>query len=350
MSEQTSITAAELAERIEGTLEGDPTKVIRTVATLDEAEPDALSWVGAPAFLKKAAQSKAGVVLLPEDCTLPPDRTVIRVADPDAALCEVLRYLAPPLVRVAPGIHPTASVSPEAVVEGAAIGARVFVGAGAVIGASTQLHPGVYVGSHTTIGQDCVLWPNVVARERVTIGDRVIIHPNSTIGADGFGYLYRNGEHRKIPQIGTVVVEDDVEIGANSAIDRARSGVTGIGRGTKIDNLVQIGHNVDIGENCIIVALCGLGGSATLGRGVVLGGQVAISDHKHVGDGVQVAAKSLVTNDIPDGKTVRGIPATDNQRFLREQASARKLPDALKRIRELEKRLGQLEGQAGHGT
>ena len=280
MSEQTSITAAELAERIGGTLEGDPTKVIRTAATLEQAGPDALSWVGAPEFLHKAASSDAGVFLLPEGCALPGDRTVIRVADPDAALCEALRCLAPPLEKVALGIHPTAIVSPDAVAEGAAIGANVFVGAGTLIGAGTQLHPGVYVGSQATIGRDCVLWANVVVRERVTIGDRVIIHPNSTIGADGFGYLQRDGEHRKIPQIGTVIIEDDVEIGANSAVDRARSGVTRVGRGTKIDNLVQIAHNVDIGENCIVTGRCGIAGSSTLGHHVFLGGQASITSQR----------------------------------------------------------------------
>ncbi len=272
---------------------------------------------------------------------------MIHVTDPDVAVCEVLEYLAPPPDRVPPGVHPTAIVSPDAVVEGTAIGAHAYVGPGTTVGAGTQIYPGVYVGARTTIGHDCVLWPNVVVRERVTIGDRVVIHPNVTIGADGFGYLQRDGRHRKIPQIGAVVIENDVEIGANSAIDRARSGVTRIGRGTKIDNLVQIGHNVDIGEDCIIIAQCGIAGSVSLRRNVILGGQVGIIDHLRIGNGAQIAAKSMATSDIPDGRVVRGIPATDNRRFLREQASVRKFPGWVERLRTLTRRVQRLEEKVG---
>lgn len=345
MSDQPSITAEELAHRLGGTLRGDGTRVIRAVATLEQAGPDTLSWVGSPDFLPQASKSKAGVLLVTEGCSLPPDRTVIRVTDPDVAVCEVLEYLAPPPDRIPPGVHPTAIVSPDAVVDGAAIGAHVHVGPGATVGAGTQIYPGVYVGARVTIGLDCVLWPNVVVRERVTIGDRVVIHPNATVGADGFSYLQRDGGHRKIPQIGSVVIEDDVEIGANSAIDRARSGVTRIGRGTKIDNLVQIGHNVEVGEDCIIIAQCGIGGSSSLGHHVILSGQVAITDHLRIGNGAQIAAKSLATSDIPDGRVVRGIPATDNHRFLREQASVRKFPKWMERLRTLTWRVQRLEEQ-----
>ena len=318
--------------------------MIRAVAILEQAGPDTLSWVGTPDLLPAASKSRAGVLLARQGCSLPPDRTVIRVADPDLAVCDVLEYLAPPPDAVEQGVHPSATVSKDTVVAGAAIGANVFVGTGSVIGAGTQLHPGVYVGSGVRIGRDCVLWPNVVVRERATIGDRVVIHPNATIGADGFGYLQRGGRHRKIPQIGTVVIEDDVEIGANSAIDRARSGVTRVGRGTKIDNLVQIAHNVDIGEDCIIIAQCAIGGSASLGRRVVMAGQSGLTDHRHVGNDVQIAAKSTVMANVPDGQVVRGIPATDNYRFLREQASVRKLPEWLKRLRALTQRVRRLEG------
>ncbi|HUU95835.1 MAG TPA: UDP-3-O-(3-hydroxymyristoyl)glucosamine N-acyltransferase, partial [Phycisphaerae bacterium] len=172
------------------------------------------------------------------------------------------------------------------------------------------------------------------------------IHPNATIGADGYGYLQREGRHVKIPQIGTVVIEDDVEIGANTAIDRARSGETRIRRGTKIDNLVQIGHNCDIGEDCIIVGQCGISGSTTLGHHVVFGGQVGVIDHLRIGNGVQVAAKSLVTHDIPDGQVVRGIPATDNHLFGRQQVIIRRLPKMVEQLRELTKRVQQLESAA----
>jgi UDP-3-O-[3-hydroxymyristoyl] glucosamine N-acyltransferase len=267
------------------------------------------------------------------------------VADPDLALCDVLRELSPPPDRVPLGVHPTAVVSPDAVVDKVAIGANVFVGPGVVIGEGTQLYPGVYVGARTSIGVDCTLWPNVVVRERVTIGDRVSIHANATIGEDGFGYLERDGRHRKIPQVGTVVIEDDVEIGANSAIDRARSGVTRIGRGTKIDNLVQIAHNCDIGEDCIIVAHCGIAGSTSLGHHVILGGRVGIIDHLRIGAGVQVAAASTIFSDVPAGRVVRGNPARDNALFLREQASVRKLPKWSQELRAMARRVAQLEAR-----
>ncbi len=350
MSDQKYITVAELADRLGGRVEGDGTRMVHTVATLEQAEPDMLSWVGTPDVLPRVSQSKAGVLLVPESCSLPPDRTVIRVADPDAAVCEVLEYLSPPPDRVAQGVHPTAVISRGASVEGAAIGAHVYVGPDAVIGAGTQLYPGVYIGAHVKIGHECTLWPNVVVRERTAIGNRVLIHPNATIGADGFGYLQRGGKNCKIPQIGTVVIEDDVEIGANSTVDRARSGVTRIGRGTKIDNLVQIGHNVDIGEDCIIIAQCGIGGSASLGHHVVMSGQCGVFDHLRIGSDVQVAAKSIITHNIPDGRIVRGIPATDHHRFLRNEASLRKLPEWIQRMRALSRRVERLESQIGDPT
>jgi UDP-3-O-[3-hydroxymyristoyl] glucosamine N-acyltransferase len=195
----------------------------------------------------------------------------------------------------------------------------------------------------TRIGRNCELWPNVVVRERVTIGDRVVIHPNTTIGADGFGYLQRNGEHLKIPQIGTVVIEDDVEIGANCAVDRARTGITRIGSGTKLDNLVQIAHNVDIGKSCIIVAQCAIGGSTTLGDHVMLGGQAGVSDHLRVGAGARIAGKSAVFKNLAEGEVVRGIPATDNQRFLRNEAGVRRLPKWVNELKRLQNRVAELE-------
>ena len=348
MADRPSITVAELARRLGGRLDGAGGRVVWGVEPLDQAGPEAVSWLGSARYLPQLADTEAGVVLVPEDCEVPAGKTVIRVSDPDAALCEVLRCLAPPSEPVPVGVHPTAVIGEGAVVAGAAIAAQTYVGPGAVVGPGTQLHPGVRVGADAKIGRDCVLWPNVVVRERVTIGDRVIIHPNATIGADGYGYLLREGRHVKIPQIGTVVIEDDVEIGANTAIDRARSGETRIRRGTKIDNLVQIGHNCDIGEDCIIVGQCGISGSTTLGHRVVFGGQVGIVDHLRIGDGVQVAAKSLVTHDIPDGQVARGIPATDNHLFGRQQVIIRRLPKMVEQLRELTKRVQQLESAANN--
>ncbi len=338
-----SLRADDLAVRLDGILEGDGTCQITTAATLDQATPDSLSWIGDNRYLSSVNGSRAGVILVSTDCPPLPNHTVIKVADPDVALLHVLEWLAPPRETLGPGIDPSARIHAEANVSGATIGPNVYVDAGAVIGANTRLHPGVYVGAMTRIGRDCELWPNVVVRERITIGDRVTVHPNTTIGADGFGYLQRNGEHLKIPQIGTVVIEDDVEIGANCAIDRARAGVTRIGRGTKIDNLVQIAHNVDIGPGCIIVAQCGVAGSTTLGEHVMLGGQVGLSDHVRIGARSRVAAKSAVFKDVSAGETVRGIPATDNARFLRNEAGMRRLPKWVAELKALRDRVQELE-------
>ena len=214
---------------------------------------------------------------------------------------------------------------------------------GAEIGPGTQLHAGVYIGAETHVGRDCVLWPNVVVREGTTIGDRVIIHPNTTLGADGFSYLLRDGKHRKVPQVGRVVIEDDVEIGANCAVDRARSGETRVRRGTKIDNLVQIGHNSDIGEDCIIVGQCGIAGSTTLEDHVVLSGQVGVIDHLRIGAGARIAAQSCVMGDLEAGRIYRGTPAVDNLRYGRQQVGVRRLPKMIEQLRALSKRVEKLE-------
>ncbi|MFH1746706.1 MAG: UDP-3-O-(3-hydroxymyristoyl)glucosamine N-acyltransferase [Planctomycetota bacterium] len=350
MSATPQVTVAELAACVDGILVGDGTRVISQVATLEEAGPDALSWLMDPQLVPRLEKSRAGVVLIPADCEPPADRTLIRVADPDLALCTVLRYLAPPVESVPPGIHPTAIVAPDAVVQDAALGPRVYVGPGAVIGPGTQLHAGVYIGSASRIGRDCVLWPNVVVRDRVEIRDRVIIHANSTIGTDGFGYLQRDNRHVKIPQIGTVLIEDDVEIGANTCIDRARSGQTRIGRGTKIDNLVQIAHNVEVDEDCIIVAQCGISGSSSLGHHVILAGQVGIADHVRLDDGARITAQTGISNDVPAGKVYRGTPAMEATAFARQQIYIRRLPKMVDELRELVKRVEQLESAANDRT
>ncbi len=343
MADVISMAAGPLAERLNGRLVGDASRKITHVATLENATVDAVSWVGSKTFVERAKSSEAGVLVVPADCDETFDCPAIQVSDPDIAICEVQRWLADPVDGVPVGVDPTAVVDPTAKMEGAAIGPRAVVRAGAVVGARTQIHAGVYVGSECVIGEDCVIWCNVVVRERTTLGNRVVIHPNATIGADGFGYLFREGLHKKIPQTGAVVIEDDVEIGANTAIDRARTGVTRIGAGTKIDNLCQIAHNVQIGADCMLVSQIALGGSATLGHHVVMGGQSGISDHVQVGNGVLVAAKTTVMKNFPDGAQLRGIPAVDNARFSRQQATVRRLPMWIDRLKALIKRVDALE-------
>lgn len=344
-----AVTVAELAAALRADFEGDPRAELRGVATLSEARPGQLSWLGNETHKPELARTRASAVLVRPGTEVPPNVAAIFVDDPDLALCQALRLIGPQPPRVETGIDRSARVHETAKIEpGAAIGPNVFVGPGAVVGTGTQLHAGVYVGEYARIGVDCVIWPNVVIRERVRIGDRVIIHPNATIGADGFGYLQRDGRHVKIPQVGTVVIEDDVEIGANTTIDRARSGQTRIGRGTKIDNLVQIGHNCDIGPGCIIVAQCGISGSTRLGEGTVLGGQVGIIDHLTIGRAVRIAAQSGVTADVPDGRVIRGTPAVELREYVKQTKALRRLPETEKLVHELLERIQRLESAADH--
>ncbi len=350
MNAPMEISALDLAGRLGGKLTGEGQRVLRAVATLEEAGPDTLSWLRGNESPKRLEHCRAGAILVTPECEVPDTCTVIRVPDPDLALCDALRLLCPPPEQVPAGVHSSAVVAADAQVAGAAIGPHVSVGAGAVVGAGTQLHAGVHIGAETRIGRDCVLWHNVVVRERTIIGDRVIIHPNATLGADGFGYLPRNGRHVKVPQVGALVIEDDVEIGACTCIDRAKTGVTRIGRGTKIDNLVQIGHNVRVGEHCVLVSQTGIAGSATLGHHVMLAGQVGVTEHVQIGDCARVAAKSGASRDVPAGTVFRGNPATDNGAFSRQQVIVRRLPALAQQVRELVRRVEQLESAANDRT
>ncbi len=343
MEEHKTYTAGELAKLVDGLVIGEASQPVARIADLEHADADSVSWLASADFMNRAVSSRAGVLIIPPDVTPLAGRVNIRVMDPELAACILLQAFAPQGDMIPRGVHPTAIVCESAMVDGASIGPHAYVGRDAIIGAGTVLYPGVYVGRQTKIGADCVLWPNVVVRERVTIGRHVIIHPNVTIGSDGFGYLPRQGRQMKIPQIGTVVIDDDVEIGAGSAVDRGRSGATFIGKGCKIDNLVQIAHNVTIGEHSIIVAHTAIGGSTSLGRGVILAGHVGVGDHCHLGDGCRVAAGSIVLKNTSAGQTLRGSPAVLNKKFLQQQVAVRKLPKLLERIRELEERLAKLE-------
>ena len=233
----------------------------------------------------------------------------------------------------------------EALGESVAVGPFVFIGERAHIGARTVLHAGVYVGDDVTIGEDCELFPNVTLRERLTLGKRVIIHAGSVLGTDGFGYRWDGSQHQKIPQIGTIIIEDDVEIGSCVCIDRAKFSTTHVGRGTKIDNLVQIGHNVQVGPHCIIVGQAGLAGSSQLGTGVVLGGQTAVRDHITIGDGAMAAACSAIAEDVEAKQVVSGTPALPHRQSLREQAALRRLPDLVVQVRKLQEELDALKGK-----
>ena len=340
------MTTGALAEKLGVACRGDATRIIRNIATLESAGEHDLSWIGHPKYLPQLAKTRAAAVLAPTEAPVPPAVAHLVVPDPDVALNEILGWISPPPEQVPVGVHPSAVIDTSAEVVGAAIGPQVVVGAGSRIGPGTQLHAGVKVGAGVAIGPDCVLWQNVVVRERCRLGARVIIHANATVGADGFGYLQRDGRHLKVPQVGIVEIEDDVEIGANACIDRAKSGVTRIGRGTKIDNLVQIGHNNQIGEHCIIIAQTGVSGSCRIGAGVMIGGQVGMADHVTIGDGANVISQSGLERDIPPGAVVRGSPARDNRTELRQQIAITKLPELLERVRALTRRIERLESAA----
>lgn len=341
-----SYSLAEIAKWVGGVVRGDASVRIHGLAGVEEAESGQLTWVQDDRYADLLRASRAGAVLVHEqfgETAMP----AVLCARPEVALCTVLEKFAPPTAKPAAGVHPTACVASSARLgRDVAVGPYAVIGEDVEIGDRSVVHAHCFVGEKSRLGADCTLWPGVVLRERCTLGDRVIVHPNSTIGADGFGYVFANNAHLKIPHIGTVEIESDVEIGANCAVDRAKFGVTRIGAGTKIDNLVQVAHNVQIGPNCILVALSGIGGSARLGQGVVLGGKVGIRDHITLHDGVQVAACACVSKDLPAGGRYFGIPAVEYEDWVRERAKVRRLPQMSDAIKDLIQRVTRLEEAA----
>ena len=325
----------------------DGDRLVSGLAALDDARGDELSMVSTPAYAKGLAGSAAGVVLVHHRLNLnDPAKVLLPVENVEAAVSIVLSLFAPPADRPAPGVDSAARIDPAACVgENPSIGPNVVVGAGCRLGRNVVLHPGVVIGQDVTVGDDCQLHAHVVLRERVILGDRVIVHAGSVIGTDGFGYRWDGAGHRKVPHIGTVVIEDDVEIGSCAAVDRAKFGITRIGRGTKIDNLVQVAHNVQVGPHCILVAQVGIAGSSTLGTGVVLGGQTAVRDHVTIGDGAIAAARTAIAADVPARTSVSGMPALPHRQSLREQAAFRRLPELLVQVRQLQDEIERLQAQ-----
>jgi UDP-3-O-[3-hydroxymyristoyl] glucosamine N-acyltransferase len=334
----------EIAERVGGTLEGPSDVSVRGVAPIEEAGPGDLTFVAHPRYLSAVDTTAASAILAPPDVRCPSRLAVVRVRDAYAALQRVLELFDPGAGVTSPGVHASAVVSDLARLDaGVGIGPLAVVEPGARIGAGTMIGAGAYIGSDAALGRSCVLHPHVFLGRRCTLGDRVIVQAGAVIGSDGFGYAFVEGAYRKIPQIGTVEVGDDVEIGANACIDRATLGKTRIGQGTKIDNLVQIAHNVAIAENSALAAQCGVAGSARIGRGVRLGGQAGLVGHIRIGDGAQIGAQAGVIGDVAPGTTVSGYPARPHQESLRAEAALRRLPEIARRLRALERDRGKSE-------
>jgi UDP-3-O-[3-hydroxymyristoyl] glucosamine N-acyltransferase len=343
-----SVTLADVAKLVGGEVVGDGSTEITGVAGIKEARSGDLTFVSNPAYAKYAAETEASAVLVGPDGRpeTVPEGTSLLVADkPYEAFARVMVLFAPEGEDVTRGVHPTAVVPDSARIgEGAAIGPHVVVGEDAVIGEGAVIHAGTFVGRSASVGRDSTLYPNVTVRHGCELGDRVIVHSGTVIGSDGFGFALSECSHTKVPQIGNVVIEDDVEIGANVCIDRATLGTTRVCRGSKIDNLVQIAHNVVVGEGSVVVAQVGISGSTRIGRGVVLAGQAGLVGHIEIGDGAMVAAQAGVTKSIPAGERVSGYPARKHSVARRLYAMIEHLPKLVAGVRKLEKRVDRLEG------
>jgi UDP-3-O-[3-hydroxymyristoyl] glucosamine N-acyltransferase len=323
-------------------------RAVRGMGTLEEAGPEDLTFVGSESYAKQLPSSRAMGAIVHRKVHVPAGYAgaTLLVDDADLAVARVLELFAPPVPRPPVGVDAMSRVAATAQLgQGIAVGPFCSIGERTRIGKGTVLHAGVYVGDDVEIGENCELYPRVVVRERITIGSRVIIHAGSVLGTDGFGYRWDGTKHAKVPQIGVIVVEDDVEIGSCVCVDRAKFSATRIGRGTKIDNLVQVAHNVRTGPECLFAGQAGVAGSVTLGTGVVLGGGVGLRDHIALGDGAMVAASSGVAGDVPAGEVVAGTPALPRRQALREQAALRHLPELKNQVKKLQDELEKLKRQ-----
>lgn len=336
-------TLKEIAQAIEGEVLGDENTVITGVCGIKEAKPGDITFLANSKYTPFMETTKASAIITSRD-TKPMRKPIIRTDNPSLAFVKVVSLISPDELRRPEGIHPTAILGEEVKLgNNVSIGAYVVIEDGVSIGDITTIYPNCFIGHHSSIGSGSLIYSNVSIRERINIGNRVIIHSGAVIGSDGFGFVEVEGLHHKIPQIGIVEIEDDVEIGANVTIDRARFDKTIIGKGTKIDNLVQIAHNVIIGENSIIVAQAGISGSTAIGRGVILAGQVGIVGHIRIGDGAIVAAQSGVSKSVPAATAVWGYPAKPMKIAKKINACIQRLPHLFNTIAELKKRIEELE-------
>ncbi|RKY79915.1 UDP-3-O-(3-hydroxymyristoyl)glucosamine N-acyltransferase [candidate division KSB1 bacterium] len=336
---------AEIARWVNGRLIGDGNIEITGIAPIETAKAGELSFIANPRYKKFLQTTSASAVLVPEgnwDTTA----ALIFCRNPYLAFAQLMRAFFPKKHTIQPGVHPSAVLAEGVQMgEGCAVAPLVVIEKGCQLGQNVILYPGVYLGEGVEIGNEVVIYSNVSVLEGVKIGNRVIIHANSVIGSDGFGFVPHEGRYVKIPQAGTVVIEDDVEIGANCAIDRATLGETRICKGTKLDNLIQVAHNVQIGENTVIAAQTGISGSTKIGNNVTIGGQVGIAGHIIIGDRVVCGAQAGVTKSIPAGTVVSGYQARPHRQQLRIEAALQNLPKLIKKIAAMETQINKLEKQ-----
>jgi len=347
-----AITLGELAAHVGGKVVGDPTILITKVAPIDEAVRGEISFLTNPRYQRFLSQCRASAVIVAPGVAREIAGTAplnyLETTNPYVAFAKILQLFFPP-VKSDGTISSKACVDSSAILdEGVTILPNAFIGARVRIGKGSILYPGVFVGDDVQVGTDCVLHPNVVVREGCRIGDRVILHAGAVIGSDGFGYAGAGSQRVKIPQIGVVKIEDDVEIGANATVDRATLGSTVIGKGVKIDNLVQVAHNVTVGENSVFAAQVGIAGSTRIGRDVTLAGQVGVGHHLHIGDGATIGPKSGVARSVEPGAVLSGwLEAVPHKQWLRAMMLLPELPGLWRAVRVLEKRMAQLVKRAG---
>lgn len=347
------MTLGELAERIGAALVGDPDRAVRGCAPLESAGPEEIAFLANRRYAPFLESTKAAAVIIAPGEVTPAEVARLEAVDPYFAFRNAMIALHgfrehPAPVPGATGhvcIHPDARVAEDCMIH-----PHVVVERGATVGSGTVLYPGAYVGEYAVVGAGCVLYPNAVIYDRCVLGDRVTVHANATIGNDGFGYATHGGAHHKIPQAGIVVLEDDVEVGANCAIERAAMGETRIGRGSKLADLISIGHGTRLGSHCLLVSLVGISGSVEVGDWVAFGGQSGVTGHLRIGSRVQIAGKAAVVSDIPDGMKVGGVPAIDLEQAKRNALAGAGLYDLSRKVRELERRLKGLEQQGERGA
>jgi len=338
-------TLKEIAAFVGGEVVGDGSIIITGASGIKEAQAGDITFVANPKYAPLIAKTKASAIVTSGDIQSP-DKPILRTDNPSLAFAKIISFIYPQEIARPKGVHPSVVMGAKVRLgKNICIGAYVVIEDEVSIADNTVIYSGSFIGHHTVIGSDCLIYPNVSIRERITIGSRVIIHSGTVIGADGFGFANIEGVHYKIPQIGIVEIQDDVEIGANVTIDRARFDKTIIGKGTKIDNLVQIAHNVVIGENSIIVAQVGISGSTVIGKNVTLAGQAGLVGHITVGDGAIVAAQGGVTKSVPANTMVSGYPAKPHDIARKVNACVQNLPRLYKLVDELKKKIAELEAK-----